>query len=313
MISVLSLLAAYAARYDYSNQDSWDGACPNSGLQQSPIKMSADDGGSREVDLVLKKSGNINQLYQHFDADAHKLYLRWKSEEDVGSDIISFDYNGANYTLDHIHSHWGQAEHVVVSDDPSIGGDTDGCYHLVFKATSNLGYWTPFNDNTLYAVIEVRIKYTTSKEGAVAIPRCPNVDSLNPAPCVQGGDDTAPVPLPGLPTILEALGWSDATDDKNAMLHYIGSLTTPSCTGPVQWFVRKEITKVYDSANDKTGCRSFASLYPRDSATCTGASHYGNFRDLQPKQTSFTAYNASFVTSDGNNCPKSGSSRSFYY
>jgi len=315
MLSVLSLLTAYAGRYDYHDQSSWGGDCPQKGLQQSPIEMAADD-GSEDVSIVLKKTGGITQLKQEFNETEHKLYLRWTSEEqNVGHEIISFDYNGVNYTLDHIHSHWGQAEHKITSDDINIGEETDGCYHLVFKGESNLGYWTPFKDDTMYAVIEVRIKFTNAQQIAVDMPRCPNVDSQIPAPCKLSGatNQSVPVDLAKGTTIFDALGWED-NEDHNTMLHYIGSLTTPKCTGPVQWFVRKEITKVYDAANDSAGCDSFASLYPRDTSTCAGSTSYGNFRTHQDKLASFVAYNASFVKpDDGKNCPKPGSSRSFFY
>lgn len=305
-----------AIKYDYSKQtDSteWNGFCnpTNSdhefSLQQSPVVLEEDKLESEVVKVTLMSNENITGFEQEYKDAEDKLYLNLLPPTLHPSDIITFQYKGIMFSLDHIHSHWGKAEHVLKVEND---GDTDGCFHLVFKGESQDGLWTPHAASEAYAVIEVRVKFDAGGNNK-NVPRCPNVSG-----CIENVHPNAPTKttFDEKMTIFKALGLPDATKNYN-ILHYIGSLTTPTCVGPVQWFVVRDAITIYDEYSDNGGCKSFSSMYPQ-TENCESEDTPGNYRSTQEFKATSKLYRANFVESStpDDDCKKTSSgARGFLY
>jgi len=278
-----------ADAFNYNQYNNWTGYCNDNGdvtKQQSPVNIQSDSvDGSVDLTFTNFFNGNMSmaQYLMHSLKGNLAIVLDFK-HENVDENPTSLNFQGIDYDLDHAHSHWGASEHTV------DGKGANGSIHFVFVGESPESKWTPLEVNIL--VIEVMVKFVDEESAFKGFPRCPVASQetkrrLVSADCKKSLKDVVADPEVEINSS-ENVGISFMSaiskfrGGSGSMVHYVGSLTTPPCSGPVQWFVITEPLKVYDPACDWLGCDVFAASFPRvTGATDENCGDHGNYRPIQ--------------------------------
>jgi len=280
-----------AGTFNYVSFNDWSGYCNYNGdvtKQQSPVNIPlASVDGSVDLTFTNFFRGSLS-LSQYLKESAEgnlAMILNFK-HNNVDDNPSAFYFQGIHYTLDHVHSHWGSSEHIV------DGVGTHGSLHFVFKGDSPESRWTPLEAN--FAVIELMVKFVDYDDDDTVFkgfPRCPapseeikerlvsadcrkpsKVLNFDPELEIDSSENTGTAFMAAMTRFRGGSG---------SMVHYVGSLTTPPCSGPVQWFVITEPLKIYDVVGDWLGCDVFAASFPRVESEGDICSKHGNYRTVQ--------------------------------
>eukprot|EP00915_Cephaloidophora_sp_WS-2016_P006184 GHVH01008155.1.p1 GENE.GHVH01008155.1~~GHVH01008155.1.p1 ORF type:complete len:320 (+),score=43.67 GHVH01008155.1:905-1864(+) len=281
---VLSAIVDGECTWNYSDFSKWPGECTFSDdpqrPQQSPVDIAMDN-VTRDLSLHVTNLTSNRRTLSHEavmdDSDGRILFML---KED-GSHDLSFEFKQTRYDLDHIHTHWGSTEHKWNGDK------ADGSIHLVFAGSSPIGGLGKMLDTDRLAVIEINVQFVAAWVDGVIndFPRCPNVKvTESTSNCARKKPDHSHViasehtdSISNMKrNLFEVLGWNVSNFGK--VVHYVGSLTTPPCGGPVEWFVQTEPVKVLDLAGDWLGCMDIANQFPREDSS----EPCGNYRPTQP-------------------------------
>lgn len=294
LICLLTPFVASEALFDYAHIDQWAGYCQEGNTpgkpQQSPIDIRLADVDLKDL-LTLSfthlDEGSLELTQNLKRSPEGQLTMLLEGDKDAGS-LVSIAIEGINYSLNHVHSHWGASEHTL------DGEAADGNFHLVFKADdSPAAYrWGPLG--TAFAVIEIKIVFDKER-GITTLPRCPAPspedlkhthaglscsfhDHDHHHQTIHHGESVS-ASSGGL---LGALGTDTHFHQSgNGAASYDGSLTTPPCAGNVKFLVVHDPVVVKDLQGDWLGCKAFAHAHPShkdDAGECKG---FGNVRPTQ--------------------------------
>jgi len=285
------VFAGTGGAFDYLHFNTWNGYCNNNGnitKQQSPVDIPLNKlEGSVDLTFTNFFRGKLS-LSQHIKntPDGNMAMILDFKHDNIENNPSSFFFQGVHYSLDHVHSHWGSSEHVI------DGRRQHGSLHFVFKGDSPESRWSPLEASV--AVIELMVTFVDEDDDEIVFkgfPRCPvpslemrerldsvhcrrKPKSLNYEPELQD-EASENVGTAFMAAMTRFRGKS------GSMIHYVGSLTTPPCSGPVQWFVITEPLKLFDATGDWLGCDVFAASFPRVSGGEDMCGEHGNYRPPQ--------------------------------
>lgn len=264
--------------WSYSNQAAWGGSCNLTGsgaFQQSPIDFNTmgQNGvppvaGTALAVTIVNVNGDLGQW------DAHDNNVAFSTQLSMAPQSSPTVLSGpTNITVLGFHFHC-PPEHKLLNSSLSVTGAPDFAVHIKALASFNVN-GTPQTQLVVFAIAGY---WKETLDGGN--PALDSFVSSYVAPTMGLGGTFNANALPGLVNAFNS--WP--------FLTYVGSLTTPPCSGQVLWFVL-DYPFPYTSAQWTTNPATFSPIQTALSNLAPeGQSLFPNNRVLQPILTSTQVY-----------------------